>query len=50
MAKVRRPFDIVTPAQVAAVASVGEVDEITRTDLRREVQLARVAPIEQSQM
>jgi len=30
LAKVRRPFDLTTPAQVAALASVAEVDEITR--------------------
>jgi histidinol-phosphate aminotransferase len=34
MAKVRRPFDITTPAQVAAVASIGDADELAR---RREV-------------
>ena len=30
MAKVRRPFDVVTPAQVAAVASIGEEAELAR--------------------
>jgi histidinol-phosphate aminotransferase len=30
MAKVRRPFDVTTPAQAAAVASIGEVAEIAR--------------------
>ncbi|MFL5955653.1 MAG: histidinol-phosphate transaminase [Gaiellaceae bacterium] len=30
MAKVRRPFDLTTPAQVAAVASIGEETEIAR--------------------
>jgi histidinol-phosphate aminotransferase len=30
MAKVRRPFDITTPAQVAAIASIGEEAEIER--------------------
>jgi histidinol-phosphate aminotransferase len=30
LAKVRRPFDLTTPAQVAALASVAEVDEIAR--------------------
>jgi histidinol-phosphate aminotransferase len=30
MAKVRRPFDLTTPAQVAALASIGEADEIAR--------------------
>jgi histidinol-phosphate aminotransferase len=34
MAKVRRPFDITTPAQVAAVASIGDADELAR---RRDV-------------
>src|SRR5205823_6710533 len=30
MAKVRRPFDVTTPAQVAAVASVGDEAELVR--------------------
>src|SRR5947207_11738451 len=30
MAKVRRPFDITTPAQVAALASIGEEAELAR--------------------
>src|SRR5204863_917279 len=30
MAKVRRPFDITTPAQVAALASLGHGEEIAR--------------------
>jgi histidinol-phosphate aminotransferase len=30
MAKVRRPFDIVSPAQAAALASIEAVDELTR--------------------
>jgi histidinol-phosphate aminotransferase len=34
MTKVRRPFDITTPAQVAAVASIGDAAELAR---RREV-------------
>ncbi len=34
MAKMRRPFDITTPAQVAALASLGDHDEISR---RREL-------------
>ncbi len=34
MAKVRRPFDLTTPAQVAAVASIGDEAELAR---RREV-------------
>ena len=43
MAKVRRPFDVTTPAQVAAFASIGEDDEIAnRRALNREG-LARLA-------
>jgi histidinol-phosphate aminotransferase len=30
MAKVRRPFDLTTPAQAAAVASVGDAAEVAR--------------------
>ena len=30
MAKVRRPFDLTTPAQVAAIASIGDEDELAR--------------------
>ncbi len=33
MAKVRRPFDLSTPAQLAAVASIGDRDEIVRRRL-----------------
>ena len=37
MAKVRRPFDITTPAQVAAVASIGDGAELARRrDVNRE--------------
>ena len=43
MAKVRRPFDITTPAQVAAVASIGDVDELAR---RREVNRGGLARLE----
>ena len=45
MAKVRRPFDLTTPAQVAAVASLGDDAELAR---RREVNaegLARLGSI-----
>src|SRR5206468_2405952 len=30
MAKVRRPFDLTTPAQIAALASLGDQDELRR--------------------
>jgi histidinol-phosphate aminotransferase len=43
MAKVRRPFDITTPAQVAAVASIGEDAEIER---RRSVNAEGLARLE----
>ena len=43
MAKVRRPFDITTPAQVAAVASIGDAGELAR---RREVNRAGLAQLE----
>ncbi|HZQ15506.1 MAG TPA: histidinol-phosphate transaminase [Gaiellaceae bacterium] len=43
MAKVRRPFDITTPAQVAAVASIGEDAELAR---RREVNRAGLGRLE----
>ena len=43
MAKVRRPFDLTTPAQVAALASVDEVDEIAR---RRAVNAEGLARLE----
>ena len=35
MAKVRRPFDVVTPAQVAALASIGD-DDRARAPPRRQ--------------
>ena len=44
MAKVRRPFDVTTPAQVAAIASIGERVEITR---RRRVNAEGLARLEQ---
>jgi histidinol-phosphate aminotransferase len=43
LAKVRRPFDLTAPAQVAAVASVGEIDEIAR---RRGVNAEGLARLE----
>ena len=43
MAKVRRPFDLTTPAQVAAVASIGDADELAR---RREVNRSGLAQLE----
>jgi histidinol-phosphate aminotransferase len=43
MAKVRRPFDLTTPAQVAALASVSEADEIAR---RRAVNVDGLARLE----
>jgi histidinol-phosphate aminotransferase len=44
MAKVRRPFDVTTPAQVAAVASIGDDAEIAR---RRAVNADGLARLEQ---
>jgi len=44
MAKVRRPFDITTPAQVAAVASIGDADELAR---RRTVNRNGLAQLEE---
>ena len=44
MAKVRRPFDVVTPAQVAAVASIGDEAELAR---RRAVNAAGLARLEE---
>ena len=44
MAKVRRPFDVVTPAQVAAVASIGEDVELAR---RRAVNAAGLPRLEE---
>jgi histidinol-phosphate aminotransferase len=43
MAKVRRPFDITTPAQVAALASIGEDAELAR---RRAVNAEGLARLE----
>ncbi len=42
MAKVRRPFDLTTPAQVAALASLRDPDEIAR---RRELNTAGLAEL-----
>jgi histidinol-phosphate aminotransferase len=42
MAKVRRPFDVSTPAQVAALASLDDDDEISR---RRELNSAGIAEL-----
>jgi len=44
MAKVRRPFDLTTPAQVAAIASIGDEEELAR---RRAVNAAGLARLEQ---
>jgi histidinol-phosphate aminotransferase len=44
MAKVRRPFDLTTPAQVAAVASIGDAAEIAR---RRTVNADGLARLEE---
>jgi histidinol-phosphate aminotransferase len=43
LAKVRRPFDLTTPAQVAALASIGETDEIAR---RRAINAEGLARLE----
>ena len=45
MAKVRRPFDVTTPAQVAAVASVGDEAELARRRAVNEAGLARLREI-----
>ena len=45
LAKVRRPFDLTTPAQVAAVASIGESDEIARRRAVNVEGLARLATV-----
>ncbi len=42
MAKVRRPFDVTTTAQVAALASIGDADEIER---RRALNAAGLAEL-----
>jgi histidinol-phosphate aminotransferase len=44
MAKVRRPFDIVTPAQVAATASIGDEAELAR---RRAINAAGLPRLEE---
>jgi histidinol-phosphate aminotransferase len=43
MAKVRRPFDLTTPAQVAAIASIGDADELAR---RRQANRAGLEQLE----
>jgi histidinol-phosphate aminotransferase len=43
LAKVRRPFDVTTPAQIAALASIGDPDELTR---RRAVNAEGLAALE----
>jgi histidinol-phosphate aminotransferase len=45
MAKVRRPFDLTTPAQVAAVASIGDEDELARRRAVNADGLARLGEI-----
>jgi histidinol-phosphate aminotransferase len=45
LAKVRRPFDITTPAQVAALASIGEEAELARRRAVNEEGLARLDAI-----
>jgi histidinol-phosphate aminotransferase len=45
MAKVRRPFDITTTAQVAALASIGEEEEIARRRAVNEEGLTRLDAI-----
>jgi histidinol-phosphate aminotransferase len=43
LAKVRRPFDVTTPAQIAALASIGDPDELAR---RRAVNAEGLAALE----
>jgi histidinol-phosphate aminotransferase len=45
MAKVRRPFDVTTTAQAAAVASLGDTAELERRRSVNDEGLARVAEI-----
>jgi histidinol-phosphate aminotransferase len=45
MAKVRRPFDVTTPAQVAAIASVGDESELARRRAANREGLARLEAI-----
>jgi histidinol-phosphate aminotransferase len=45
LAKVRRPFDLTTPAQVAALASIGELDEIARRRAVNSDGLARLESV-----
>ncbi len=44
-ARVRRPFDITTPAQVAALASIGDDAELARRRATNEEGLARLGPL-----
>jgi histidinol-phosphate aminotransferase len=45
MAKVRRPFDLVTTAQVAAIASIGEGQEIARRRAANAAGLVRLEAV-----
>jgi len=45
MAKVRRPFDVVTPAQAAALASLGDEAELARRRAANSEGLARLATL-----
>lgn len=45
LAKVRRPFDLTTTAQVAAVASLGDTDEVARRRALNGEGLARLEPV-----
>jgi histidinol-phosphate aminotransferase len=45
LAKVRRPFDLTTPAQVAAIASIGDEAELARRRVVNTEGLARLASL-----
>ena len=45
LAKVRRPFDLTTPAQVAAIASIGDEQELARRRAVNTEGLARLASL-----
>jgi histidinol-phosphate aminotransferase len=45
MAKVRRPFDLATPAQVAAIASIDDGEELDRRRARNADGLARLEAV-----
>jgi histidinol-phosphate aminotransferase len=45
MAKVRRPFDLATPAQVAAIASIDDSEELDRRRARNADGLARLEAV-----